>query len=281
MMQLFEPSQQLAAALILGACTLCAAIVNAVAQLRVARDARRKSQPAPRSPGVRRWVVLGAALALALGWSATSAYDVAQASDISAASSLGGGVTALIGGRRAPVVVTDSLVVASLLLRSPTADDQVVDLLDRYDMRAFALAIRTQQAEQHWLRVPVAVSPDSALRWARLEAIRRATEEACAYESVLAAAREGQREGGADTLGLRLVGTRAERARAHVQQLEEGAPIVVQARVISRSDAVRDAARDGRVRSADVGRFEPDWSAAEPIAAAPRPCGTPSAAAPT
>lgn len=260
MMQFFEPTQQLVAALILGSCTLCAALVNAVAQLRVAREARRKSQVPPRETGrVRRWVVLSAGLALALGWSATVALDHAQAADGSDGGMIG--VASLLGSR-GPAATSrdDALTVALLHLRRPLTDPEVVDLLHQYDMRAYAIDLRLAGEPETWVSIPVELAPAASTPAARAEAIRHAWQEACAYESVMATvsgeAPRGDAAPASDTLGIQLVRTRAEAARSRAERLAGDEAVVHALRVLASARSASRVAQDPSVVRAEIARYD-------------------------
>lgn len=269
MLQFFEPTQQLVAALILGSCTLFAAIVNAVAQVRVARDARRKSQPPPRETRrVRRWVVLGAGFALALGWSATVAHDRAQAADGTGGQALVGAGVASLFGQRSDArngTFVDGLAVALLHLRRPLTDRQVVRLLHQYDLRAYAIDLRLSDESEAWQSVPVGIAPAESMPRARADAVRRAWQEACAYESVMASAAGRPSSGGhpteRDTLAMRLVRARAVEARAYAERLEEDEAVIHALRVLASAAAASRAAQDSAVLRAEILRYDSGWTA--------------------
>lgn len=268
MLQLFEPSQQLVAALILGSCTLAAALVNAVAQMRVVHQARRKGVKKPVKVGrVRSWVVLGAAFALALGWSASSAYEVSgDAGDYAAGGYVTPGIASLLGGQRAPAGASgmDTLVVASIELRQPLADDSVIALLRRYELRPYALDFRLAERPESWLPVPVGAGPSQVVAGARRGAVRRAWQEACAYESVMAAVAgevATHPDGGdTDSVAMRLIGARAEAARRQAERLGGGEPATHALRVLAAGWSASRAASDPAVGSAEIVRYDPGWS---------------------
>ncbi|HUF13972.1 MAG TPA: hypothetical protein VMN78_12785, partial [Longimicrobiales bacterium] len=262
MLQFFEPTQQLVAAFIIGSCTLFAAIVNAVAQLRVARDARRKSLPPPREAWrVRRWVVVGAGLALALGWSATTAQDHAQAADGSGGQATGLGVASLFGGHWADGSADhDALTVALLHLRQPLTAEAVVRLLQTYDLRAYAVDLRLADEPEAWLPVPAGLAPAVSMPRARLDAERRAWQEACAFESVLATAGAAHAAGEErDTLALRLVRARARDARSHAERLSQHDAVIHALRVLASGASASRVARDSAVARAEIARYDPGW----------------------
>lgn len=263
MLQLFDPSQQLVAALILGSCTLGAAVVNAVAQLRVTRAARRKGLTSPRRPiKVRAWVVLGAALALALGWGATTGREAAAAA-------MPAGLPAIGAGGHADPGAKDTLVVASIALSRPVDDGALIRLLRRYELRPYALDFRLADRDESWRAVPVGAAPDEVVEGARSRAVRRAWEETCAYESVIAAAARGARPdaSGRDSVAQRLIRTRAGAARRRAERLAEGEPAIHALRVVASRRSASAATTDSLVAGAEIVRYDPGW----PIAAAPDP----------
>ena len=264
MLQLFEPTQQLVAAMVIGSCTLFAAIVNAVAQVRIARDARRKSQPPPKEAWrVRRWVVVGAGLALALGWSATTAHDHAQAADASGAGSVGMGVASLFGA--APgggSGAHDALTVALLHLRQPLTDDEAARLLEAYDLRAYAVDLRLADEAEAWVPIPVGSAPAVSMPRARLDAVRRAWQEAWAFESGVAtggAAATTSAGSVPDTLALRLVRARARVARDHAERLSRDDAVVHALRVLASGASASRVAGDSAVVRAEITRYDPGW----------------------
>lgn len=268
MLQFLEPMQQLVAAFVLGLCTLIAAIVNAVAQTRVAREARSKSQPAPyASRRVRRWVILGAGMALALGWSATIAHDDAQAAEGSGRPvGIRAGVASLLGTRGA--AGGDALAVALLHLRRPLTDREVVRLLHAYDLRPYAIDLRLSDEPEAWLPIPVEVGPAESVPRARTNAVRRAWQQACSYESLMAtlngAAPRAGEPTGRDTLALRLVRAQAGSARDHAERLADDEAVIHGLRVLASVASAGRAAQDSAVARAEVVRYDPGWTAGAP-----------------
>ena len=282
MLQLFEPTPQLMAALILGSCTLAAAIVNAIAQLRVARAAKRKGSTPPKRAGrVRGWVILSAAFALVLAIGATSAREVAGDGIRAGAASVGNEVAALVAPGSQHVMrareeqVTEPtgdfsgepLVVASLVLRSALSDSAALVLLDYYELRLYALDLRLPERPEAWQRVPVGMAPAQVVAQAREQAARRARGEACAFETVMAAvSQEAKRDSTArqpDTMALRLIGSRAATARDDAIRLSGGEPAIHGMRVVGSSSAARAAAADTAVEQAVVAEHDPGWVVAD------------------
>lgn len=265
MLSFFEPTQQLVAALVIGSCTLFAAVVNAMAHVRIAREARKKSQPSPPQTGrVRRWVVLAAGCALALGWSATVTDDQAQAADGAGGPFAIGGVASLLGSRDA--AGSGALTVALLHLRRPLTDGEAVGLLHAYDLRPYAIDLRLAGEPEAWLSVPVGIAPSESMPRARADAIRAAWQETCAFESVMASMSGGttgvEEAAEPDTLALRLLRQRAATARRHAEQLADDEAVIHGLRVLASAASASRAAQDSAVARAEIIRYDPGWSAA-------------------
>jgi hypothetical protein len=268
MLMVFEPSQQLMAALFVGTATVSAAVVNAMAQVKVAREARRNSKPAPpASRRVKLWVLAGAAVALGLGWSATGAQQSAQAADGSGRPNfIGAGVAAVIGPRDArsgQAQGTDgALTLALLRLSQPMSEQQVVSLLQTYDLRAYAIDLRLVGASEAWRPVPVAIAPAEALPRARGEAVRHATMAACALEAITLTASDtttASQQSARDTAALRIVRERAENARRHAQRLASDSAVIHAVRVLGSAASASRAAQDAAVARAELMRYD-DWT---------------------
>lgn len=248
MLQLFEPTQQLTAALVLGACTLCAALVNAVAQMRVARQVRRNPRKTeevpPAAPRVRRWVVLGATVALALGWSAA---ERVQASSVASSRVFGA-----FGHEASDAKSEGGLAVALVELDGALGDSALAEFLQDHELRPYAVDFRLAEDDARWHPVSVATAP---LAWAarlRAAAVRSALHQACGLEALTVDASPG-----VDSVALALVRGHADAARERAGRLASGVAMSHAVRVVGTSSALIDLTDDPRVADAELWRWDP------------------------
>ena len=274
MLSLMEPSEQLLAALLVGGATVSAAIVNATAQVKVAREARKNSKPAPPpSKRMMRWLMVGGAVALGLGWSATS--------DRLGGSSgrqgfMGAGVTSMLGGSGDD---DGSLIVAALHLAQPVTEEHALELLHAYNLSPYAIDVRLTGEPEAWLPVPTGRQPAITLPRARADAVRRAWQQTCALEAVmvgvdatsarvpddsLSTSTTTPAGGSGDGAAFQAVRAEAGHARRRAEQLAEEPAVIHAIRVLATASAATRAAQDTAVARAEIVRFDPGWPTQEP-----------------
>lgn len=275
MLSLMEPSEQLLAALLVGGATVSAAIVNATAQVKVAREARKNSKPAPPpSKRMMRWLMVGGAVALGLGWSATS--DRLEGSS-GRPGFMGAGVTSMLG---ASADDDDrSLIVAALHLVQPVTEEQALELLHAYNLSPYAIDVRLTGEPEAWLPVPTGRQPAITLPRARADAVRRAWQQTCALESVMVGANAtsarvahdslstsatAQADMAGDSAAFHAVRGEAGHARRRAEQLAEQPAVIHAIRVLATASAATRAAQDTAVARAEIVRFDPGWPTQEP-----------------
>ncbi|HEX6588129.1 MAG TPA: hypothetical protein VF039_03825 [Longimicrobiales bacterium] len=271
MLMLIQPSEQLITALLVGGATVSAAVVNATAQVKVAREARKNSKPVPpASKRVMRWLVVSAAVALGLGWNAVSADDGARAP---APGFLGAGVTSVLGNTLTADDAGSDLIVASLRLARPLAEADVMALLHAYGLRAYAVDMHLGGDGDAWLALPPGTEPALSLPRARAAAVRRAWLETCALEAQLVggdAARDGDAsvvardsaitpETATDPVPASPQQEAAAQARARAERLGEVRAVIHALRVLATPEAATAAAQDPAVAGAEIVRFDPGW----------------------
>ena len=265
MLMLIQPSEQLITALLVGGATVSAAVVNATAQVKVAREARKNSKPVPpASKRVMRWLVVSAAVALGLGWNAVSADDGAHAT---APGFLGAGVTSVIGSTLAADDDGGTLIVASLQLARPHAESDVMALLHAYGLRAYAVDMHLDGDGAAWLALPPGAEPAFSLPRARAAAVRRAWLGTCALEAQLVgSAASVVAADSATTLAATtdsVVGSpqqeAATQARARAERLGDERAVIHALRVLATPAAATAAAQDSAVAGAEIVRFDPGW----------------------
>ena len=281
MLSLIQPSEQLVTALLVGGATVSAAIVNATAQVKVAREARRNSKPLPPpSKRVRRWLMVGAALALGLGWNATREQAAASGTR---QDFLGAGVTSMLGSSVAVEVDEEEIIVASLRLSRPMSEADAVALLHSYDLRAYAVDIHLAGDEEVWVSLPPGGEPAFSLPRARAAAIRSAWLETCALEARLVGARANEDTAAlADATDTTAIASSlvanmtsedpmrvaAAMARRRAERLAEQSAVIHSLRVLAAPSAATRAAQDPAVAGAELMRFDPGPAVDEPVAEA-------------
>lgn len=278
MRNLLNIQPELLAALFVATATVSAAIVNARAQVKVAREARRSAKPVP-PPSRRalRWLLLGFVLTVGLGWSAAIGTGTERRFGF-----MGAGVAAVLGpSTQSSAAPLDSLAVAVLRLRGPMTDREVVALLQRHDLRLYAIDLPFTDHPQAWRPIPISVAPGTALPRARAEVVAHAQYEAC----MLAAAANALDSAavtasGVDTTVARALRERVERARTEVQRLASEPAIIHGVRVLGTTSAAARALQDSAVANASISRYESGWEAWESVPPASTACAGFPATAP-
>ncbi len=281
MLSLIETSPELMAAIFVAVSTVSAALVNAVSQVKVAREARRTSKPAPpASKRTKRWLLVGAALALGLGWSATVAPTRAQADDGS--SFIGARVAAVLGPRRSVRgdVPANVSTVALLHFAQPLTERAAVDLLHAYDLRVYAIDLRLAGEPASWRAIPIGFAPDESVPHARRAALREAWQAACSLETaaMMPAASENAMEprlvsdeATSDEGAAQVEDVRAAAARMYAQRLAADSAVIHALRVIGNVASATRASQDSVVARAEIMRYDTQWAVRE--AAAPADAG--------
>lgn len=268
MLSLMETSPELMAAIFVAVSTVSAALVNAVSQVKVAREARRTSKPVPPSSRRKmRWLLVGgAALALGLGWSATVAPTPLE----------GAAGSSFIGARMAAVfaprtdarrdVPANASTVALLHFARPLTERAAIALLHAYDLRAYALDLRLAGEPAAWRAIPIGFAPDESVPHARRAALRRAWQAACSLETVAATqvdrpgpAAQHVPENEASAAASQVDEVRAAAARMYAQRLTADSAVIHGVRVLGTVAAATRASQDSVVARAEIMRYDTGW----------------------